>query len=621
MSILQDIKKHFNIAEWGEGFFDINPDGEVVVNLAENKSISLIEIVKYAKNLDMQLPFSIQFPGILKNRVNQLTQAFSKAIVDTDYSGKYTPVYPIKANQKQNVVETLFDADVNLGLESGSKAEFMAILSVASPGKAMLVCNGYKDEDYIRMALIGTALGHKIFIVIEKVSELELILRLSKEMSIVPVLGIRARLSTVDCAKGQHYSGERAKFGLSACQIIYTVDKLKQCELLDSLQMLHFHMGTQLSNIRNIYQGIQEGARIYATLQKLEVKLTTINVGGGLAVDYEGTRSRSLNSKNYGLYEYAYHITHSLKECCQQNNIAMPNIVTEAGRSMTAHHSILLCEVIDAETYSSREKISYQLENIHPTIKELKKILQDIAIKSPIEAYHDTMYWQDEINHLFNMGILDLHDKAIAEATVLDITSRLMAMLEPSLQAHRNVYDLLANKLSNKLFGNFSIFRSIPDVWALDQIFPIIPIDGLDQILDTKFVLADITCDSDGAFNHYIDGQSVEKTMTLSRNVGRNSILGVFLVGAYQDIMGDNHNLFGKTNEIIVSYLNGNINIECAFKGDSMEQVLTEVRYTKSQILSKINLQIEDSALDDEMQQSYKQDIINFLAGYTYLEY
>ncbi|NQY41826.1 MAG: biosynthetic arginine decarboxylase [Legionellales bacterium] len=619
MAIVQDIKKHFNIDEWGDGFFDIDSNGDLLVNITEDKSLSLVDIVSMAKKLKIQLPCLVQFPDILRNRVNQLISSFDKAIQNTNYEGSYIPVYPIKVNQKKNVVKTLFNSNGNIGLESGSKAEFLAILSIARPGKAILICNGYKDEEYIKMALIGTALGHKIFIVIEKLSELSLVLKLYKEMKIIPNLGIRARLSTIDCAKGQNYSGERAKFGLSSSQILDAINLLKEFELLNSLQMLHFHMGTQLSNIRNIYQGLQEGGRIYVSLKKLNVNLNLINVGGGLAVDYEGTKSRSLNSKNYGLYEYAYHIVHTLKECCLQHEITMPDIVTEAGRSMTAHHSVLLCEVIDTEEYIPKTDISYKIENKHISILELEEILRDISKKSLVEAYHDTIYWQEEVNHLFNMGILSLQEKSFADSLVLNITTEILSKLDPSLQAHRGIYDVLVNSLSNKLYGNFSIFRSIPDVWAIDQIFPIIPIQGLNETPKAKFILADITCDSDGTFNYYINGQSVERSVALPSNVGKNSILGIFLVGAYQDILGDNHNLFGKTNEIVVVNLDGKICIQPGAKGDTIADVLTEVRYDKSELLNEIYTQIESIISDNKKQELYKQFFVNSVDGYTYL--
>lgn len=618
-NILQQIKQHFNIDQWGEGFFDLDTSGYITVcNKNNHQQHRLIDILQQA---EAKTPALLQFPDILEQRSLELAKAFSNAIEQYDYQGEYIPAYPIKVNQKVEVVSKLSAMGLaNFGLEAGSKAEFIAILAMAQAKDSILICNGYKDQEYLTLAMIASSMGYRVYIIIEKITELTNIIRLTNSMGVMPLLGVRARLSTVDDGKGQSYSGNKAKFGLSTKEIIKLTQELAKAGLLSSLQLMHFHMGTQLANIRNIFQGLQEAVRIYQALYQAKVPLNTINIGGGLAIDYEGTSSRSLNSKNYSMAEYANHVIQSLHAACSQADMPMPNIITESGRAMTAHHAVLIFDVIDLEHNLPREETPNVEPSQHNSVQQLRDLLDNYQQKSPVELYHDSTYWLEQINHLFVMQVINIHEKALAESLYLDILSLVRASLNPELLAHRHIFDKVNLILANKVYGNFSVFRSLPDVWAIDQVFPIVPIADLNCLPKYESVIVDITCDSDGTFNSYVDNGSTSRMITLPDTVKVGSKFAVFLVGAYQDILGDNHNLFGKVNVIDVHFSKKGFTIASAKNGNSVADVLTDVGYNHEQLLARLQLKLKACGLSEEQYSNYYAYLQQAFTKYTYLQ-
>lgn len=618
--IVTDVKKHFNIDRWGNDYFDINSQGDIVVQTRGATPVALSDIIHEAKKTGVYLPLNIQFPDILRSNLQELSGAFAKAMQDISYTGKYIPAYPIKTNQKSYVIQTLVNTELEeFGLESGSKAEFLLTMVNAKKGKTVLICNGIKDSTYIKAALVAHKMGHKVFLVIDRFHELPLVLKIAKEMEISPNLGVRVKLSSIKAGQGQHYTGELSKFGLSMQQLIQLVNTLKQQNMLASLKMLHFHMGTQLSNIQKIQQGMQEGVQIYKSLVNMDAEITTLNVGGGLGVDYTGNNSSDANSCNYDIHGYARHIVHTLFECCQQNHLPLPDIVTESGRALTAHHSVFVFDVLSVESSLPREKKEYDVSGSHNAVIELHNLLQKPERIPAIEVYNDAIYWSLQTKQLFTAGDISLPDKAMADSILLDILADVYQRIEKDNPGHEDIQDYLCSLLSSKVTGNFSIFRSTPDVWALDQLFPILPIKHLNQDLDASYVISDITCDADGAFNYYVDSQAIKKTLNLPKGLKTGDSIAIFLVGAYQDILGDNHNLFGLTNEIIISLNKEGFSIDANAMGDSVSDVVNYINYDADKLQEKLQEQINKTDKSNSITNQDMDCLLNILKCYTYL--
>ncbi|MCL1058040.1 biosynthetic arginine decarboxylase [Shewanella gelidimarina] len=629
---IDDARASYNVNYWSQGLYGISDEGEVTASPDPSRpdcKIGLNELAKDMVKAGVALPVLVRFPQILHHRVNSLCQAFNQAIQKYQYEADYLLVYPIKVNQQQTVVEEILASQVEkevpqLGLEAGSKPELMAVLAMAQKASSVIICNGYKDKEYIRLALIGEKLGHKVYIVLEKMSELKVVLEQAKELGVTPRLGLRVRLAFQGKGKWQASGGEKSKFGLSAAQVLKVIDELKYAGMLDSLELLHFHLGSQIANIRDIRQGVSEAGRFYCELMKLGANVKCFDVGGGLAVDYDGTRSQSANSMNYGLTEYANNIVSVLNDMCKEYEQPMPRIISESGRYLTAHHAVLLTDVIGTE--------SYKPENILPPSDDAPQLLQNMwqswtevsgkaDQRALIEIFHDCQSDLSEAHSLFALGQLSLADRAWAEQINLRVCHELQGSMSPKYRFHRPVIDELNEKLADKFFVNFSLFQSLPDAWGIDQVFPVLPLSGLDKAPERRAVMLDITCDSDGIVDQYVDGQGIETTLPVPAWTQESPyLIGFFLVGAYQEILGDMHNLFGDTNSAVVRIdENGRTNIDSVLEGDTVADVL---RYVNLEAVSFMRTyeELVNKHIDEDERCSILEELQLGLKGYTYLE-
>ncbi len=625
--------KVYNIAHWSDGYITVNDQGEVEMCPDRGRTDARINLPNLTRSLadaGVALPVLIRFTDILHDRVNKLCGAFNKVTAEQGYQGRYTAVYPIKVNQQRRVVEELVAAEPaasagQVGLEAGSKPELMAVLALAHQPGSVIVCNGYKDREYIRLALIGQKLGHRVFIVVEKQSELPLILDEAHSLGVSPLIGVRARLATIGKGNWQNTGGEKSKFGLSASQVLDVIDTLKQANALDTLQLLHFHLGSQIANIRDIQTGLRECARFYSELHQLGAPIGTVDIGGGLGVDYEGTRSRSSCSMNYSVFEYAYNVVHVLQAECDRQGIPHPDLISESGRALTAHHSVLVTNVIDREAPDHREPVAPAKDAPAPLEdlwRDLESLQDEHSPRSLAEIYHDVLHAMTDVHAQFAHGLLSLVERAQAETLYTCCCRLLRDQLDSANRAHREIIDELNEKLAEKLFVNFSLFQSLPDVWGIDQIFPVMPINGLNRPLNRRAVIQDITCDSDGRIDQYVDGQGIETTLPLPEEVpGEPLLMGFFMTGAYQEILGDMHNLFGDTHSVDVRLnAQGEYDIGAPITGDTVAKVLRYVNFEPDNLLEAYRAKFATSDLDSNTQGLLLEELRAGLEGYTYLE-
>ena len=629
---LEDAFRTYNIDHWGSDYFAVNPKGRVVVKPSPAQPNAAVDLTQLCQTLQAQglsLPVLVRFTDILHHRVNRLCAAFDKAMQEQEYTGGYTAVYPIKVNQQRRVVEEILNTSARsanrVGLEAGSKPELLAVLAQTGQKNSVIVCNGYKDREYVRLALLGEKLGHKVFIVIEKMNELNLVLEESKKMGVKPRMGIRARLASIGKGNWQNTGGEKSKFGLSASQILDVVEQLKKAGALDALQLLHFHLGSQIANIRDIQRGLKECGRFYNELCNLGANVRFVDVGGGLGVDYEGTRSRSICSINYSMEEYANNVVHAINEVCTNNNLPHPHLITESGRAITAHHAVLITDVIDIE--SPDTNAPEHIDDDEPAViqelwRAFQLVTQGADERSLVESYHDVVQAVSEAQDMYTLGILSLTQRSLAERIYTATCDQLRGQLNTRNRAHRTILDELNEKLADKLFANFSLFQSLPDVWGIEQIFPILPLSQLHQPPLRRGVIQDITCDSDGRIDLYVDGQGLETTLPLPAwPEGEQRLLGVFLVGAYQEILGDMHNLFGDTDSVDVTVnADGDVQINQVIKGDTVAKVLEYVNFDPIKLMDSYRAKMDASDLTDEEQALFIKELEEGLAGYTYLE-
>lgn len=624
---IEDAKELYNIAHWSDGFFDINEEGRLVAypnKRRDQPGVDLFELTQAISANGLGFPILVRFPDILKQRLEGLRNAFEQAMQDYQYQGSFTGVFPIKVNQQRRVVEAVLrHGQGKVGLESGSKPELMAVLSQLQEPGAVVICNGYKDREYVRLALIGQRLGHHVSIILEKVSELDIILEEAQKIGVKPCLGLRVRLASVGAGKWQNTGGEKSKFGLSTTQILQVIKRLRAANCLDILQVIHFHLGSQIANIGDIHRSMRECARYYAELHHLGVPINCVDVGGGLGVDYEGTHSRSFCSTNYSIQEYANNIVYALKEVCTEHNLPHPMIVTESGRAMTAHHALLITNVIDVEQANEQDgPVAPANAEEAQIVRDLWQGLSTLTERSALESYHDACQWMSEAHTMYTHGVIDLAERARAEQIYFATCTRIRELLKPSIKAHRQILDELNEKLAMKYFCNFSLFQSLPDAWAIDQIFPILPLTGLNEKPSCRAILQDITCDSDGRISSYVDNQGVESTLPiLPYEPGKQFLLGIFLVGAYQEILGDMHNLFGDTDSVHVELTeNGGYKLVEPVQGDSVEAVLRYVHFEAKELLQSYKQQFARANLSPTETQNYLQELMAGLHGYTYFE-
>ncbi len=623
---IQQARDIYHVAQWSDGFFDIGEQGTLKAypnTLRDPSCIDLNELAKTIKESGIPFPVLVRFTDILRKRIQTLNEAFTRAIKEHDYQGGYVSAYPIKVNQQRRVVETILkNGHVKVGIETGSKPELLAALAVSKEPYAVVICNGYKDREYIRLALIGQRLGHRVHIILEKFNELQLVLEESEKLNLEPCLGVRVRLSSLGEGKWQDSGGEKAKFGFSAPQLLQMVELLRAKNRLHLLRVIHSHLGSQVANISDIQRGMHEGARYYAALRELGAPIDTIDVGGGLGVDYEGTRSRSFFSMNYSVQEYANNIVYTLMEICQKHQLPHPNIITESGRSITAHHAMLMTNVISTESACDIADLKPPAADAIPIIQNLWNNFLMLSESTALEVYHDVCYWMTEANTMYIHGLIDLKERAYAEQVYFATCFKLRDVLKPSARAHREVIDELNEKLANKFVCNFSLFQSLPDAWAINQTFPIMPLSGLDKRPTQRGILHDLTCDSDGRIDMYVNNYGLETTLPLSvPDSLDNYLLGIFMVGAYQEILGDLHNLFGDTNSIHVELTeNGQYKLTHAMEGDTVESILRYVDFDTKELLNSYQYQLKQANLTQRECEEFLADLTVGLSGYTYFE-
>ncbi len=615
----------YNIPHWSEGYVDVGPGGrlQVLPRGPGGPAVDLPALVEELGAAGLPLPVLVRFLDILRHRVDTLCAAFSRAMAAEGYRARYTAVYPIKVNQQRTVVEEILrHGGARVGLEAGSKPELLAVLAL-SPRDGLVVCNGYKDREYVRLALLGRALGRRVHLVVEKPSELEHVLREARALGVEPLLGVRVRLASIGAGKWQNTGGEKSKFGLTASQVLEAVERLRGEGLLGSLRLLHFHLGSQIAHIRDIQRGMREAARYYAELRRLGVPLATVDVGGGLGVDYEGTRTRSFCSMNYTVQEYANDVVHAFAAVCREQGLPAPDLVTEAGRAMTAHHAVLITDVVDTEPAPDAAGLALPGPEDPPVLQDLGRCLEALVARSPLEAYHDALHALEEAQAQYTHGLLDLAQRAWAERLCYAVCRRVLERLRPDARAHREIRDELEERLADKYFCNFSVFQSMPDVWAIDQIFPIVPLERLDRPPTRRGVIEDLTCDSDGRIDLYVQEGGVGATLPLHpwRPGDPPYRLGFFLVGAYQEILGDMHNLFGDTASVnVLLEEDGSHRLSDPQPGDRVADLLRYVRFEPEALRRAFREQVAAARLPEALRRRCLEELEAGLGGYTYLE-
>jgi arginine decarboxylase len=617
-----DAARHtYAVPHWGDGYVDVDAAGHIVMRPrgAQGPALSLPAIVDRARAEGLRLPLLVRFPDILADRLKRLQDAFAKAIAEWSYAGGYTAVYPIKVNQQRGVAGELVAAgEHGFGLEAGSKPELMAVLAMARPG-SIVICNGYKDREYIRLALIGLKLGLRVHIVIEKLSELDHVFSEAKALKVEPLLGVRVRLASIGAGKWQNTGGDKGKFGLSPSQVLTLVERLDQAGLKHTLKLQHFHMGSQISNVRDIASGMREATRYFVELKRMGVPLEIVDVGGGLGVDYEGSRSRSHNSINYSIEQYAATIVQSLAEAVAEENLPAPHIITEAGRAMTAHHAVMVVNVTEVEPVPPGN-IPAAHEAEPAVLRRLRETWDELDARPALELFHEAQHHLNEGQTLYALGQLTLDDRARLDDMYYAIANAVRLRLLPAERSHRQALDELDEKLVDKYFVNFSVFESVPDIWAIEQIFPIAPIARLHEEPTRRGVIVDLTCDSDGRIDHYVDAEGVDVSLPLhALNEDESYRLGIFMVGAYQETLGDIHNLFGDTDAVNVRVDGDSYVFAHKRRGDTTDLMLDYVGYDLEALRRSYRERIAAAGVQGDAAEQLFVTLNEGLTGYTYL--
>ncbi|MGH9379241.1 MAG: biosynthetic arginine decarboxylase [Thermoanaerobaculia bacterium] len=625
---LADAVETYQIDGWGNDYVSINERGHLVVQPGGpgTPGIDLKALVDELQERGIGLPILIRFSDLLKARLDELHTAFAQAIEEYGYGAGYRGVYPIKVNQDRYVVETLLAAGRrwNFGLEAGSKPELLAVMAMLDDPQAVIVCNGYKDEEYVETALLASRLGPKVFIVVEKFSELALITRVAERTGVAPTIGVRARLATRGAGHWQASAGDRSKFGLSGRRLVEAFHFLEAHGLLDRLQLLHFHLGSQVSSIRAIKEALNEAARIYVDLKAMGAPLGYLDVGGGLGVDYDGSQSDSVSSINYTLQEYANDVVAVVMEVCDLSGVAHPTLISESGRALVAHHAALVMGVLGVKEFRVGELPVKPPVGSAPSLRGLFECHQDLDEDNFLEIYHDARDHRDACLSLFTLGHLSLAQRGLAEELFSSICLRILQILRRVDEVPDELVGL-AEELADAYFLNFSVFQSLPDSWAIEQLFPVLPIHRLDEPPTRQAVLTDITCDSDGCIDRFIDRREDKRLLEVHEFTGEPYYFAAFLVGAYQEILGDLHNLFGDTHAINVSLdSDGGYEIEELIKGDTVTEVLRYVQYDPEDLVRRVRRSVERAARQGTMSLKESSQLMKLyeegLAGYTYLE-
>ena len=623
---VKDSTELYNVDGWGRHFFSINDAGNVQVTPAGPGSlpIDLKELVDDLRSRGLNLPILIRFSDILRTRVEQLFSAFQSAIEDNEYKGSYRGVYPIKVNQQRHVVEELmqYGRPYHLGIEAGSKPELLVALALQENPEALILCNGYKDRAFIETALLAQKLGRQVIITMDRLGELDTILAAAADLDLRPVIGVRARLTTKGAGKWVESTGDRSKFGLTTAEIVATVERLRLLGMLDCLQLLHFHIGSQITNIRAIKDALREASRIFVELHALGANMRFLDCGGGLGVDYDGSQTNFHSSVNYTLQEYAADIVSQIAEACNARGVPHPDIVTESGRALVAHHSLLVYNVLATNEILIGQIPESVSSDEHPVIQQLWETYGSVSRKNFQEAYHDALQIKEEAITAFNLGVLDLKARARVEELFWATCEKILKVVR-DLPYVPDELEGLEKQLSDTYYCNFSVFQSIPDHWAVRQLFPTMPIHRLNRPPTRRAVIADLTCDSDGKIDEFIDLRDTKSCLELHGPNGEEYLLGTFLIGAYQEILGDLHNLFGDTDAVHVKIDGDDYSVEHVVEGDSVTEVLSYVQYSKEDLISRVRRAVETALREKRLTMAesgrFMKRYEEALEGYTYL--
>lgn len=623
-----DSSELYDVERWGNGYFSVHEDGHLMVHPDRNpaRSIDLKQLVDRLEVRGLSLPLLIRFSGILKDRIGEIHRAFANAIREYGYRGNYSCVYPIKVNQQRQVVEEIvrFGKPYSFGLEAGSKPELLAVVAMTDPD-APIICNGFKDSEFLEMAMLAQKMGRRVIPVVEKYTDLELILHHAENVGVRPTIGVRAKLAARGSGRWQTSGGYRSKFGLNVNELLRLLDTLKEHGKADCLKLLHFHLGSQITSIRHVKNALAEATRIYANLVHCGAGLEYLDVGGGLGVDYDGSQTDFASSVNYTLQEYSNDVVYHVQTVCDDAGVAHPHIISESGRAVVAYHSALLFNVLGVIRNESQEELPKTVaESVPQPIRDLHHTLHELKPRNVLESFHDAQQWLDTAINMFSTGHLTLEQRGTAENLFWTICHQIRSMLS-DMEYVPEELGQLERLLCDTYFCNFSLFQSLPDSWAINQLFPILPIHRLNQRPTRTAVLADITCDSDGKIDHFIDRRDIKRTVLLHPPNEAPYILGAFLVGAYQEILGDLHNLFGDTNAVHVDLTDdGDVVIESFIKGDTVTDVLHYVGFHRAELVERLQSAIERSVQQGCLNNIEAGRFLKFyeeaLNGYTYLE-
>lgn len=625
---IEDSNELYNMSGWGTSYFGINEKGDVYVTpCKDDTQIDLHDVMDELSLRDITPPVLLRFPDILDNRIEKTWSCFKKASDEYGFTGENFIIYPIKVNQMQPVVEEIIShgRKFNLGLEAGSKPELHAVIAVQCQSDSLIICNGYKDQSYIELALLAQKMGKRIFIVVEKLNELEIIAKAAKKLNVRPNLGIRIKLASSGSGKWEESGGDASKFGLTSSELLKALEILEKKEMKDCLRLIHFHIGSQITKIRRIQTALREASQFYIQLHKMGYNVDFVDCGGGLGVDYDGTRSpNSESSVNYSIQEYVNDCIYTFVEAANRNGIQHSNIITESGRSLSAHHSVLVIDVLETASLPEMDDEFEPGEASHPLVKDLYDIWDNLNPRTMLEDWHDAEQIRDEALDLFSHGIVDLQTRAEIERMYWSVCREINSLAK-SLKHTPEELKNLDKILADKYFCNFSLFQSLPDAWAVDQLFPIVPLQRLNERPTRSATLQDITCDSDGKITNFVTNRNISHILpvhTLRKN--EPYYLGVFLVGAYQEILGDMHNLFGDTNAAHITVKDGRYHIDQIFDGETVEEVLNYVQYNPKKLVRQLEVWVTKSVKQGKISlEEGKEFLSNYrsgLYGYTYLE-
>lgn len=626
---IEDSAELYNINGWGVNYFNINEKGHVYVTpRKDDLQIDLKELMDELDTKNISSPVLLRFPDILDNRIEKTAMCFQKAAKEYDFKAKHFIIYPIKVNQMRPVVEEIISHGkrYNLGLEAGSKPELHAVLATNMDSDAIVICNGHKDQSFIELALLAQKMGKRIFLVVEKLHELELIFTMAKKLGVRPIIGIRIKLASSGTGKWAESGGDASKFGLNSSELLEAVQILRQRGMEDCLRLIHFHIGSQITKIRRIQTALREAAQFYVQLHSMGFNIEFVDCGGGLGIDYDGTRSsNSESSVNYSIQEYVNDCVYTFVEVSNRSNIPHPNIITEGGRSLTAHHSVLILEVTDRATQPEMNENWEVSEEDHQLVRDLSEIWDNLSARSMLEDWHDAEQIREEALDLFSHGIVDLKTRAQIESLYWSITREVNGIVHNQKHVPEELRSL-DRLLADKYFCNFSLFQSLPDSWAIDQLFPIMPIERLDEKPQRNVTLQDITCDSDGKITEYVNYMQQTSYIPLHDiRRGERYYIGVFLVGAYQEILGNMHNLFGDTNAVHISVDDKGYNIDRVIKGETVAEVLHYVQYDPKQLIRRLESWVKHAVEQRRITNVEGKEFLNNystgLYGYTYLEF